>query len=162
MHYLAGVLLVVQFVLLWILDESIDIPGLDYLAWAVWLAAIALIASSMLTLHNKGQVQEGKGYLETETLIATGVYALVRHPLYLGWALMYVATFLFKPNWILAAIGIVGMACVYRFTVQAEALLREKFGESYERYMASVPRFNLLAGTICLLSWRRAEKRRAA
>jgi protein-S-isoprenylcysteine O-methyltransferase Ste14 len=157
MHYLAGILLVAQFVLLWVLEGSIHLPGLDYLAWALWLAAIALIASSMLTLHRKGQVPEGKGYIATETLVTTGVYALVRHPLYLGWTLMYVATFLFKPNWILAAVGIVGMGCVYRFTVQAEALLKEKFGEPYDRYMRSVPRYNLLTGAIRQLSRRRME-----
>jgi protein-S-isoprenylcysteine O-methyltransferase Ste14 len=157
MHYLAGVLLVTQFVLIWVLEGSIDLPGLDYLAWAVWLAAIALIAGSMLTLHRRGQVPEGKSYLETETLVTTGVYALVRHPLYLGWTLMYAATFLFKPNWILAAIGIIGLACVYRFTVQAEVLLEEKFGEPYVRYMRSVPRFNLLTGAIRRLSRRCVE-----
>jgi protein-S-isoprenylcysteine O-methyltransferase Ste14 len=74
--------------------------------------------------------------------------------------LMYLAVFLFDPNWVLALVGILGVACVYWFTRQEEQLLVEKFGESYRRYMQAVPRFNLPAGAIRLLLKRRAEDRR--
>ena len=73
--------------------------------------------------------------------------------------LMYVAMILFKPNWILALLGIAGGACVYRFTVQGEALLMDKFGDSYRRYMQVVPRFNLVAGGIRLLLHRCVQDR---
>ena len=159
MHYVAGALLLAQFALMWVLYESIDVDGLKYLAWAVWILAATLLAVSMLTLRSRGQVQAGRSCVETEALIATGVYALVRHPLYLGWMLMYLAVFLFDPNWVLALVGILGIACVYWFTNQEEQLLIEKFGESYRRYMQRVPRFNLAAGTIRLLLKRRVEDR---
>lgn len=159
MHVVAGVLLIVQFVLLWVLGASVDIEGLEYLAWAVWLAAATLLGASMLTLRKRGQVQEGKSFIDTEELVGTGIYALVRHPLYLGWALMYLAVVLFKPNWILAVLGVVGAAWVYRFTVQEDTLLIAKFGEPYRRYMRLVPRFNLPAGAIRVLLKRRAEHR---
>jgi protein-S-isoprenylcysteine O-methyltransferase Ste14 len=159
MHYIAGALLLAQFALMWVLNKSIDVDGLEYLAWAVWLVAVALLAASMLTLRSRGQVQEGRSCVETEALVATGAYSLVRHPLYLGWMLMYVAMVLFKPNWILAILGLAGAACVYRFTVQEEALLNEKFGEAYRRYMQAVPRFNLVAGAIRLILKCGAEDR---
>jgi protein-S-isoprenylcysteine O-methyltransferase Ste14 len=159
MHYVAGALLLAQFALMWVLDNSIDIEGLEYLAWAVWLVAATLLALSMLTLRSRGQVQDGRSYVETEALVATGVYALVRHPQYLGWMLMYVAMILFKPNWILAVPGIAGAACVYRFTVQEEAFLKEKFGDSYRRYMQAVPRFSLVTGVVRLLLKHRVEDR---
>jgi protein-S-isoprenylcysteine O-methyltransferase Ste14 len=144
---------------MWVLDDSVDVMGLQYLAWAVWLVAIILLAASMLTLRSRGQVQAGRSCVETEALITTGVYALVRHPLYLGWMLMYAAMVVFKPNWILAVLGIVGTACVCRFTVQEEALLQEKFGESYRRYTQAVPRFNLVVGAMRLLLKRCVEDR---
>jgi protein-S-isoprenylcysteine O-methyltransferase Ste14 len=159
MHYLAGALLLAQVALIGVLTESVDVEGLEYLAWAVWLAAVILIAASMLTLRSRGQVQEGRSCVETEALVATGVYALVRHPLYLGWLLMYVAMVLFKPNWIVAVLGIAGAACVYGFTVQEEERLKGKYGESYECYMAAVPRFNLVTGTMRLFLNRSAQDR---
>jgi protein-S-isoprenylcysteine O-methyltransferase Ste14 len=159
MHYAAGALLVAQFALMWVLDKSIDVEGLEYLAWAVWLAAVLLIAASMLTLRRKDQVQEGRSCVETEAPVATGAYTLVRHPLYLGWLLMYVAMVLFKPNWILAVLGMAGAAFVYAFTVEEEERLREKYSESYECYMAAVPRFNLVTGAMRLFLKRSAQDR---
>lgn len=151
MHFVAGVLLIVEFVLMWFVGKSIDLLWLDYIATAVWVVAMVLLFLPMPTLRRLGQVQEGDSYVATGKLVDGGVYAVVRHPQYLGWILMYVATFLFKPNCLLAIPGILGMVCVYLFTVREEAYLTEKFGESYRRYMQAVPRFNLLAGVMELV-----------
>jgi len=148
MHYLAGALLLTQFALMWLLDKTVALKGLDYVAMVAWLVAMVLIFLPMLTLHRKGQVPSGESFVRTETLVDSGIYALVRHPLYLGWVLMYLVVFLFNPNWLLAAIGVLGAGCVYAFTRQEEQLLIEKFGESYRHYRQRVPGFNLLAGTI--------------
>jgi protein-S-isoprenylcysteine O-methyltransferase Ste14 len=159
MHCVAGVLLVADFALLWILDETVIVEGLDYVGWASWFVAVILLFLPMVTLRRKGQVPSGKGYVNTEALVDSGIYAVVRHPQYLGWMLMYLVVLLFNPNWVLAMLGILGVACVYWFTRQEEQLLVEKFGESYRRYMQAVPRFNLAAGIIQLLLRRRVEDR---
>jgi protein-S-isoprenylcysteine O-methyltransferase Ste14 len=159
MHYVAAALLVAQFALMWVVDATIDVEGLETLAWAVWLVAMALLAASTLTLRSRGQAPVGRDFVETEALVATGVYGLVRHPMYLGWALMYAAMVLFKPNWLLAVLGLAGAACVYLFSLQEEARLKEKFGRAYGRYMRAVPRFNLVVGAIRLLWRRRVEVR---
>jgi protein-S-isoprenylcysteine O-methyltransferase Ste14 len=150
MHYVAGALLVVDFVLMWILDKTIVLAGLDYVAWITWLAAMVLLFLPIYTFRKKGQVPDGQSYVGTQTLVVTGIYALVRHPQYLGWMLMYLVVLLSNPNWVLAILGLLGVACVYWFTRQEEQLLVEKFGEPYERYMQAVPRFNLLIGIIRL------------
>jgi protein-S-isoprenylcysteine O-methyltransferase Ste14 len=159
MYYVAGALLLAQVGLMWVLDDSVDLEGLEYLAGAVWLVGVALLVASILTLRHRGQASEGRSYVETEALISTGVYGLVRHPLYLGWMVMYVAMVLLKPNWILALAGITGSVCVYWIAVQEEVSLKEKFGASYRRYMEAVPRFNLAAGAIRFLLRRRTDSR---
>jgi hypothetical protein len=73
MHYVAGVLLLVEFALIWIVDDSVDIKGLEYVAWAVWLVAATLLTLSMVTLRRRGKVQEGKSYVNTEAVVATGI-----------------------------------------------------------------------------------------
>ena len=157
MLYVATVLLIAQFALMWVVDASIDIEGLTTLAWAVWLVGVALLAASTLTLRSRGQTPEGRDFVKTEALVATGVYGLVRHPMYLGWALMHVAMILFMPNWLLATLGLAGVGCVYVFSLQEEARLEGKFGSAYGRYMQAVPRFNLVAGAIRLLRRRHVE-----
>lgn len=148
MHYIAGAMLLAQFALMWILGKTVALKGLDYVAIATWLVAMVLIFLPTLTLRRKGRVPPGESFVSTEVLVDTGVYAIVRHPLYLGWMLMYLVVLLFNPNWIVAGIGLVGVACVYWFTRQEERFLIAKFGESYGRYMQRVPRFNLPAGII--------------
>ena len=148
MHYVAAVLLLAQFALSWILEETVDVPGLAYAAWIVWAGAMVLLFLPMYTLRAQGQVQRGKSYVQTETLVDSGIYALVRHPQYLGWMLMYPAALLFNLNWIVAVVGILGVACVCWFTREEDRLLIAKFGDLYRRYMQRVPRFNLLAGVL--------------
>jgi protein-S-isoprenylcysteine O-methyltransferase Ste14 len=148
MHLVAGALVVVGFALMWILDDTVHVMGLSYLAWAIWVVAMVLLFLPMVTLRRRGQVPKGKSYVETRVLVDSGVYALVRHPQYLGWMLMYAAMLLFKPNWILAILGILGMTCVHLFTAQEDGSLMEKFGEPYKRYMEAVPQFNILAGLV--------------
>lgn len=160
MHYVAGALLLAQFTLMWILDKPVVPKGLDYVAMATWLVAMVLIFLPMLALHRKGHVPPGESFVSTEALVDTGIYALVRHPLYLGWMLMFLVVFLFNPNWVLASIGVLGVACVYGFTKQEEQLLVAKFGESYRGYMQRVPTFNLPAGIIRLACKSRKRLRR--
>jgi protein-S-isoprenylcysteine O-methyltransferase Ste14 len=146
MHYVAGVLLIIQFALMLIVEESVHVRGLDWLAWAVWLVAVLLLTLSMLTLRRRGGVLKGRSYVETSVVVDEGIYGLVRHPQYLGWLLMHAVVPLFKPDALLALLGIAGIACVVGFTLQEEARLLDRFGNSYRNYMRSVPRYNLLGG----------------
>jgi protein-S-isoprenylcysteine O-methyltransferase Ste14 len=148
MHYVAGALLCVQFVLLWILEPSVELPGLTIAAWGVWGVGAALLVASMMTLRRRGRVPEGESFVATNALVLAGVYGLVRHPLYLGWILMHVALVLFEPNWIQAAVGLAGSGSVYASALQEERALVQRFGQAYRRYMRAVPRFNLVIGAV--------------
>jgi protein-S-isoprenylcysteine O-methyltransferase Ste14 len=79
------------------------------------------------------------------------VYAVVRHPLYLGWLLMYVAVILFSQHGLTVVLGTLGIVCMSLICRQEDQRLIERFGEAYERYMTSVPALNVLAGTLRLL-----------
>ncbi len=156
-YYLAAALLITEFLLCWLLDKPFVLEVLDYIAGAVWTVGIVLLLLPMFVLRGKGRVPKGKSYVETEVLVDTGIYAIVRHPQYLGWLLMYPTLILFNPHWLLAVVGVLGMVCLYLISSQEDKRLVEKFGEPYERYMESVPRMNLLAGVMRLLRHRKRE-----
>ena len=50
-------------------------------------AGILLIILAMVTLRGKGNLAEGAAFTDTTVLVKSGVYSVVRHPLYLGWLL---------------------------------------------------------------------------
>jgi protein-S-isoprenylcysteine O-methyltransferase Ste14 len=150
----AAVLLVSGFALLWTVGSPIWIPLL-YVGWAVLLGAMALIALPLILLPRKGQAPRGGGVTKTTAVVTTGVYGVIRHPLYLGWMLGYVALVLFAQQWLVGLVAVAGIAMVYLICVQEERRLLARFGEEYARYQRSVPRVNLVSGMVRLLRRRK-------
>lgn len=64
---------------------------LFFLGNVVIFIGILLILLSMITLRRKGELDRGKDFTTTTTIVKDGVFSLVRHPLYLGWLLLYPA-----------------------------------------------------------------------
>lgn len=84
--------------------------------------------------NTKGQV--------ANTLNTTGMYSLVRHPLYLGNFFMFLGPVLFAHTWWLTLIYILSFWLYYeRIMFAEEAFLRKKFGEEYLRWAYNTPAF---------------------
>ena len=154
LYYIAGALLVLAYSLLWFLDTPAGVQLLRYVGGAILVVGIVLIFLPRFAFRSKGKPEKGKDWTDTTVVVDTGIYAVVRHPLYLGWLLMYFALILLSQHWLTAIIGIPGMACVYLISRQEDQRLIEKFGDDYKRYMQSVPRINLLTGIVWLLKRR--------
>jgi len=120
-----------------------------------WVAGLVLIFVPMVVLRAKGTPQKGKSFVHTTVVVDSGIYAVVRHPLYLGWALMYIAVMFFSQHWLVVAIGGLGFACMVLISRQEDRRLVEKFGAAYQAYMKSVPAMNLFAGIVRLLKRKR-------
>ena len=135
---ISGITLVLYFILLFFgsLSTSLASDALTCLALVLFALAIVLLTLSISTLRRHG----------TESLIDSGIYGMVRHPMYLSGMFFYLSMICFLPHWAIAANAIVGVASVYWTMILGEQSNLEKFGETYERYMQSVPRVNILAG----------------
>jgi protein-S-isoprenylcysteine O-methyltransferase Ste14 len=150
LYAVAGGLVLVGWALLWILGSPMWM-WLFYLGWAVLLGAMALIVLPLILLPSKGQAPRGGGVTRTTAVVTTGLYAVIRHPLYLGWMLGYVALVLIAQHWLVALVAVAGIACVYLICVQEDRRLLARFGQEYARYKRSVPRVNLPLGVLRLL-----------
>jgi protein-S-isoprenylcysteine O-methyltransferase Ste14 len=76
------------------------------------------------------------------TLTTTGLYSVVRHPLYLGNYLVLMGMALWPHVWWLAIVTSCVFALYYeRIMLAEEAYLREKFGEAFETWAAATPAF---------------------
>ena len=159
LYYVAGALLVLVYSLLWFLNTPTGVQLLRYVGVAILAVGLVLIFLPMFVFRSKGKVKKENDWTETSVLVDTGIYSVVRHPLYLGWLLMYVAIIFWSQHWLTIIVGVLGMTCVYLISRQEDQRLVEKFGDDYKRYMRSVPRMNFLVGIIRRIRHRKRERK---
>jgi protein-S-isoprenylcysteine O-methyltransferase Ste14 len=115
--------------------------GWLYAGVALFVPAVALIAWSLaVNRYAETSVRIQTGH----TVVASGPYRAVRHPMYMGAILMYLATPLVLGSvWALAVAGILTTLFVWRTAMEDRTLRRELAG--YEAYAART-RSRLLPG----------------
>lgn len=126
------------------LDTRWDwMPSPSTLGWPLLLAGLAWIARAMLLLR-----QHGKGLpigaLPQQQLVQHGPYAVVCHPIYLGFNLALLGCALVMGSkagtWIVAPAF---LPCWVVYALLEERGLRKRFGEtyrSYQRWVGILPR----------------------
>jgi len=123
------------------------------MGWIAWAIGMVLVMAPIILFPRRGSVPEGKSFVHTTRLVDTGIYAVVRHPQYLGGILsIFVTTLLLYPHWLFAVLGVPGAVIIYWSTREEEKRLIERFGNDYLNYIQRVPRMNLVSGIIKL--WR--------
>ena len=121
------------------------------LGWVAWAVGMVLVMAPIIMFPRRGGVPKGKSFVHTTRVVDTGIYAVVRHPQYLGGILaIFVATLLLYPHWLFAVLGVPGALILYWSTGEEEKRLVKRFGSDYQDYMQRVPRMNLVSGIIRL------------
>ena len=95
--------------------------------------------------------------MQTNVVVDRGLYAIVRHPQYLGYMLLVLGFICLFQNPIIGALGALAIALFYGQVVREERHCIQKFGKEYEDYVQRVPRFNFILGIIRVLARRRAN-----
>ena len=69
-------------------------------------------------------------------MVSTGVYRLIRYPMYASALLWSVGQAFLLPNWVTGLAGLLGFYILYFGRVRREELLMLKtFGDEYRQYM---------------------------
>ena len=114
-------------------------PVASYLGIAVDIAALWLFYRTHRDLGHNWSVS--LDLRERHTLVTTGIYAIVRHPMYAGFWLMAVAQALLLPNWIAGPAGLVGFGILFFGRVRREEeMMIAAFGDEYRAYMRRTAR----------------------
>ncbi len=143
LFFIASILSVLAFpcnpLIIFQVIEPNKIKGLVYVGWIFWTVALTLIVLSYYHVFVR----------RAKVLVDHGIYAVVRHLMYLGWILgIFVATVFLHQHWLFVIIGIPGIVSVYLISRQEEQLNIGRLGDDYKHYMQKVPRMNLLVGII--------------
>ena len=115
------------------------VPVASYLGIAVDIAALWLFYRTHHDLGHNWSVS--LDLRERHTLVTTGIYATVRHPMYTGFWLMAVAQALLLPNWIAGPAGLIGFGILFFGRVRREEeMMIAAFGDEYRAYMRRTAR----------------------
>ena len=138
------------------------------LVWEIGCFLISLLGLSVRVL-TIGTVPRGTSGRRTskrkaDVLNTTGMYSIVRHPLYLGNYLMVLGVSLFPRTWFLPIIVSLAFILHYeRVIFSEEEYLESKFGDEFRAWAAKVPiiipRFKNYQPPKLSFSWKAALRR---
>lgn len=115
------------------------IPALSYLGVATDVVCLWLFYRTHRDLGQNWSVS--LDLRERHTLVTTGVYGVVRHPMYSGFWLMAVAQLLLLPNWIAGPAGLIGFGILFFGRLRREEeMMITAFGDEYRSYMRRTSR----------------------
>ena len=125
---------------------SLRVAGVVVLA----LSAVFIFAPFLL-LSRHGQSQDGESYMHTGAVVEQGVYAITRHPQYLGYMLLACGFALLSQHWLALLLAAVSITLFYLQAASEEKYCLARFGGAYEGYLQRVPRFNVVLGLVRLV-----------
>ena len=133
--------------------KGMEIFPLMYIGYALFVPAAAFVISSFVSLKHKGKPESG--WEHTTTIINSGVFRVVRHPLYLGTAIWTVGIMLVVQSIPSTILGIIAIFCFWMASKKEDEFNIGKFGAEYQEYMGEVSRWNAFPGLKGLLMKRR-------
>ena len=138
--------------------------GVRNVVWAA-MVLVGLAVRAHTTAHAPPRTSGGNTAEQiADDLNVTGFYSVVRHPLYLGNALCWMAVALFTQSpAVVALIGLTFWLYYERIMIAEEAFLVGRFGDRYRAWSAETPAFipnpRLWVPPAAPLDWRNAVKR---
>ena len=154
-----GILFVSQVVLCILYYNWANLDVLMYLGWAILVIAFFVVGGmARIAFVREGKSPEKESWLKTTVLVDTGIYSVVRHPMYLSFMMYPIALMFISQHWLSPILGFPLIVYMYFAMKGEEKSNIEKFGDYYGAYMKRVPRMNFLLGLIRLICRRRNQQ----
>jgi protein-S-isoprenylcysteine O-methyltransferase Ste14 len=122
-----------------------DILWLEIIGYILFIPAAILVASSFYCLYRRGKART-LSFADKMTLVDTGIYGIVRHPMLLGMAVWTFALILVFQSTLAIVLGIIAIVLSWMAAREEDRVNQKKFGTRYRKYMARVPRWNAFKG----------------
>ncbi len=124
----------------WMAWSKIGLPdSVRWLGVGVGIVCIGLIYWLFSSIGSG--ITPTSGTRKQHTLVTSGPYRWVRHPLYTVGSSMFISFGMMADNWFIAALGVLAFIAMAIRTPKEEANLVEKFGDEYREYMKRTGRF---------------------
>jgi len=140
-----GVAFIIQLLLSFLSYNSLNLNIIVYLGWILLACSLVIFMSSNI-LQKTGGVPEGKRYAQTTLLVDSGIYGLIRHPIYFSIILLSLALASISQHWVSALASVPIIVAMYWWMILEEKITLARLGKPYGMYMQRVPRLNILLG----------------
>ena len=139
---MAGFIAVLAFAInpKWLAFASLAFP--TWLRWSgigIAILGFALLQWAQMTLANSWS--DTPRMMKEQTLITSGPYRAIRHPIYTAFILILGSTLFISSNWLIGLcwLGMTTLEVISRIGFE-ESLMLEFFGEQYREYMKKTGR----------------------
>ncbi|WP_068176234.1 isoprenylcysteine carboxylmethyltransferase family protein [Mycobacterium sp. UM_CSW] len=112
------------------------------LAWlgvAFCLVGVLILVLSLVSFGNSFRV--GIDTDHPGRLVTTGIFAVSRNPIYVGFFVFLVGQLLVFPNWVPLIYLLAGTALFHRQVLREEGFMRQRYGDEYADYCRHVRRY---------------------
>jgi protein-S-isoprenylcysteine O-methyltransferase Ste14 len=118
------------------------------LGFVLYVPAGIFIFGSMIELHRRGEAgdRDALSLSGTTVVVESGVFRVVRHPMWLGMSIWSVALILVSQSVTGIVLGIVAINLFRMASVKETEFNIGKFGAPYREYMERVPMLNFFRG----------------
>jgi len=153
-----SVAFIAQIVLCLFFYNQLGIAIFVYLGWAIFLVAMVIGWQARVAFENKGGARAGESLTKTRTVVTSGIYGIVRHPMYLSFMMFSLALVLLSQHWLNTVLGMIVIGILSSDMRREEQNTLVKFGDEYQVYMEQVPRMNFVAGILNYLQRKKVDK----
>ncbi|ORW97335.1 isoprenylcysteine carboxyl methyltransferase [Mycobacterium sp. IEC1808] len=112
------------------------------LAWlgvAFCLVGVLILVLSLVSFGNSFRV--GIDTDQPGRLVTTGIFAVSRNPIYVGFFVFLVGQLLVFPTWVPLIYLLAGTALFHRQVLREEGFMRQRYGDEYADYCRHVRRY---------------------
>ncbi len=120
---------------LFVSNQFVFTIGTGFITAGLWVLKLAFGAINLSSFLGFSAAEESKG------LITEGVYAVVRHPIYLGTTILLVGVFLTFPTWTMAVSLVLSIVYIAIGIEFEERKLRQTFGAAYDDFARGKKKF---------------------
>src|ERR1700753_1462931 len=119
-----------------ITDRFFRSTAVAWVGVGLCLGGVSILAFSLVSFGSSFRV--GIDAEQPGRLVTTGIFAVSRNPIYVGFFLFLLVQFLAFLSWItLTALGFAG-ALFHRQVLREEAFMRQRYGQEYTEYCTRV------------------------
>jgi protein-S-isoprenylcysteine O-methyltransferase Ste14 len=109
------------------------------ISWVLLILSAYFGLAGYLLLKRKGK--STINFENTTILVKSGVFSLIRHPLYFSLFLLGTGVMMKDPDLPALILGMINLVAVYLTAMTEEKEMVEKFGEPYKEYMKETKMF---------------------